>query len=165
MQPNTSLPAQINVTSWIDNLVLLGNGNITSTPESRASDSNTFYTKSITTSPDTPLSEEAITAFANWLSVEGWYTDTVRHDSIHLEGLWFQTIDLLIGQNWFVELEFWGGNSSKIVQVPSNATAYYNRNEMWTIQVSYSQTHLTVVLRVNDDSVYSAPVLHIKPRL
>ncbi|EPS97926.1 hypothetical protein FOMPIDRAFT_142343 [Fomitopsis schrenkii] len=110
--PNTSLPAQINVTSWIDNLVLLGNGNITSTPESRASDSNTFYTKSITTSPDTPLSEEAITAFANWLSVEGWYTDT----------------------NWFVELEFWGGNSSKIVQVPSNATAYYNRNEMWTIQ-------------------------------
>ena len=59
--------------------MLLGNGNITSTPESRASDSNTFYTKSITTPSDTPLSDEAITAFASWLSVEGWYTDTVRN--------------------------------------------------------------------------------------
>ena len=120
--------------------MLLGNGNITSTPESRALDNNTFYTKSITTPSDTPLSDEAITAFANWLSVEGWYTDTVRNVLTRLAGSSAELTHPRIGQNWFVELEFWGGNSSKIVQVPSNATAYYNRDEMWTIQVLYPDT-------------------------
>ncbi|KAH9840539.1 uncharacterized protein C8Q71DRAFT_888993 [Rhodofomes roseus] len=110
--PNQTAPAQVNVTSWLDNLVLLAGGPIASTPQSRASENNTFYAKSLTTPSDQPMSEEAITALASWMSVEGWYTPT----------------------DWFVQLELYGGNTSKIDTIPSNATAYFNRHDLWTIQ-------------------------------
>ena len=42
-----------------------------------ATDINTFYAKSLTTPSNESMSTEAITALANWLSVEGWYTTTV----------------------------------------------------------------------------------------
>ena len=77
-QPAQMVPAQVNVTSWLGNLELLGNGSIASTPESTAAEHNTFYTKSLTTPSDVPMPEEAIAAFVRWLSVEGWYTNTVR---------------------------------------------------------------------------------------
>ncbi|KAH9917721.1 uncharacterized protein B0H18DRAFT_1200507 [Fomitopsis serialis] len=105
-------PAQVNVTSWLDNLVLLAGSAIASTPQSIAAENNTFYAKSLTTPSDAPMSQEAITALASWMSVEGWYTDT----------------------NWFVQLELYGGNSSQIDTIPSNATAYFNRHDLWTIQ-------------------------------
>lgn len=81
-QPAQMVPAQVNVTSWLWNLELLGNGSIVSTPESTAAEHNTFYTKSLTTPSDVPMPDEAIAAFVRWLSVEGWYTDTVRDPSV-----------------------------------------------------------------------------------
>ncbi|KAI0728987.1 berberine and berberine like-domain-containing protein, partial [Fomitopsis betulina] len=110
--PNQTSPAQFNVTSWLDNLVLLAGAPLASTPASVATENNTFYAKSLTTPSDQPMSQEAIAALASWMSVEGWYTET----------------------DWFVQLELYGGNSSRIGQIPSNATAYFNRHDLWTIQ-------------------------------
>ncbi|EPS97931.1 hypothetical protein FOMPIDRAFT_55287 [Fomitopsis schrenkii] len=105
-------PLQVNVTSWLENLVLLAGGPLASMPTSVATENNTFYAKSLTTPSDQPMSHEAIATLASWMSVEGWYTDTA----------------------WFVQLELYGGNSSRINQIPSNATAYFNRHDLWTIQ-------------------------------
>ena len=79
LQPNQPV-SRINVTSWLDNLRILGEGvPLESTPMSIATDNNTFYAKSLTTPSNESMSTEAITALANWLSVEGSYTTTVCH--------------------------------------------------------------------------------------
>ena len=41
-------------------------------------------------------------------------------------------------QNWFVQFELYGGPSSFIGMVPSNATAFTNRDTLWTFQVCAS---------------------------
>lgn len=87
LQPNQTRPPQINVTSWLENLRILGEGvPLESTPMSIATDNNTFYAKSLTTPSNESMSTEAITALANWLSVEGWYTTTVSYTGL----IWLQ---------------------------------------------------------------------------
>ncbi|KZT64703.1 Glucooligosaccharide oxidase [Daedalea quercina L-15889] len=113
--PDQSTEPQVNVTSWLENQELLAGTTLASTDPSTglAVDHDTFYTKSLTTPLDTPMSLDAITALATWMSVEGWNTSA---------------------KNWFVQLELYGGISSQIQTVPSDATAYVNRNSLWTIQ-------------------------------
>lgn len=77
-EPAPLTPGQINVTSWLHNLLFFSGGPLASTPESVALDHDTFYAKSLTTPSDEPIPAEAITAMASWLSFEGWYTTTVR---------------------------------------------------------------------------------------
>lgn len=54
---------------------------------------------------------------------------------------------LIASKNWFVQLELYGGDSSLIGMIPSNATAFANRDVLWTFQVcpsfifSTSATH------------------------
>ena len=62
----------------MENLLFFSGGPLASTPESVALDNNTFYAKSLMTPSDEPMPMAAITAMANWLSVEGWHTSTVR---------------------------------------------------------------------------------------
>ena len=38
-------------------------------------------------------------------------------------------------QDWFVQLQLYGGFDSQINKVAANATAYFNRGNLWTIQV------------------------------
>lgn len=79
-KPNQSIAPQLNRTNWLDNQVLLAGTTLASAMPSTglAVDHDTFYTKSLMTPSDKPMSFEAITAFANWMSVEGWNTTTVR---------------------------------------------------------------------------------------
>ncbi|KAH9917720.1 uncharacterized protein B0H18DRAFT_1033526 [Fomitopsis serialis] len=117
--PNQTSEPQVNVTSWLENLVLLAGTPLASnTPTLLATDHDTFYTKSLTTPSDTPMSQEAIAALASWMSTEGWYTNT----------------------NWFVQLELYGGSSSQISMISSNSTAYFNRQSLWTIQLYASSS-------------------------
>ena len=76
-----TLPAPANVTltpgSYIDGLQRiggLGRLDTTSTPDVP----NTFYAKSLMTPEESPMSCEAITAFMNYLSNEGFEESTVR---------------------------------------------------------------------------------------
>ncbi|KAH9840540.1 uncharacterized protein C8Q71DRAFT_739894 [Rhodofomes roseus] len=110
--PNQTSEPQVNVTSWLENLALLAGTPLATTPAFLATDHDTFYSKSLTTPSDTPMSQEAIVALANLMSTEGWNTST----------------------NWFVQLELYGGLSSQISMTSSNATAYFNRQSLWTIQ-------------------------------
>ncbi|EPT01476.1 hypothetical protein FOMPIDRAFT_90150 [Fomitopsis schrenkii] len=113
-------PGQINVTSWLQNLQLFSSGPLASTPESVALDNNTFYAKSLMTPSNEALPDEAITALARWLSVEGWYTTTA---------------------GWYVQLQLWGGATSQVVQLPTNATAYSHRDILWDIQAYASSSN------------------------
>jgi len=38
-------------------------------------------------------------------------------------------------QNWFVQVELWGGSRSKINAVPANSTAFARRNTLFTFQL------------------------------
>ena len=80
LQPSQSSEPRVNVTTWLGNLQLLAGSTLASTLASTglASDHDTFYTKSLMTPSDAPMSQEAIAAFASWMSVEGWNTSTVR---------------------------------------------------------------------------------------
>ncbi|EPT01474.1 hypothetical protein FOMPIDRAFT_90148 [Fomitopsis schrenkii] len=116
--PTPLNPGQINVTTWLQNLLFFSGGPLASTPESIALNNNTFYAKSLTTPSDEAMPDAAITAMARWLAVEGWYTST----------------------DWFVQLQLWGGATSQVVQLPSNATAYYHRDILWNIQAYASSS-------------------------
>lgn len=78
-QPSQSIAPQLNRTNWLDNQILLAGTTLASTMPSTglAVDRDTFYTKSLMTPSDKLMSLDAITALANWMSVEGWNTTTV----------------------------------------------------------------------------------------
>ncbi|KAF8956211.1 glucooligosaccharide oxidase [Flammula alnicola] len=73
---------------------------------------DTFYVKSLMTPEASPISTKAGMAFMSYLANQGFGTNT----------------------DWFVEVELYGGTNSAINNVPSNATAFSNRNSMFTIQ-------------------------------
>ncbi|KZT64087.1 Glucooligosaccharide oxidase [Daedalea quercina L-15889] len=111
--PTPPLNTTVENTTWIEHLKLLADG------PPRLND--TFYAKSLMTPSNVTMSQEAITAFVTQMSTEGWDTST----------------------DWFVQLELYGGTNSRIPKVLSNATAFANRNTLWTIQFyASSANHL-----------------------
>ncbi|KAH9840541.1 uncharacterized protein C8Q71DRAFT_412158 [Rhodofomes roseus] len=114
VMPKQTWPPQVEATTWIENMELLAGPGVplASTPSRKAANHDTHYTKSLTTPSDAPMPREAIAALASWMSSEGWKTTTY----------------------WFVQLELYGGHDSQIDALPSNATAYANRNALWIIQ-------------------------------
>ncbi|KAJ4491020.1 glucooligosaccharide oxidase [Lentinula aciculospora] len=83
-----------------------------------ADSSDTFYAKSLMTPEDEPMSLEACTAFMQYLSTEGFSSDT----------------------NWFVQVELYGGPNSKIREIPNNATAFSRRDALFTFQLYASSS-------------------------
>ncbi|KIM45670.1 Glucooligosaccharide oxidase [Hebeloma cylindrosporum] len=73
---------------------------------------DTFYAKSLMTPEGSPMSNASNLAFMNYLANQGFGTNT----------------------DWFVEIELYGGTNSAINNVASTATAFANRNSMFTIQ-------------------------------
>ena len=105
-----------------------------------AVDMDTFYTKSLMTPSNKLMSSEAISALTSWMSSEGWNTTTV---GVQLQLSFCTFIDstvLTALKNWFVQLELYGGSSSLIGMIPSDATAFTNRDTLWTFQASSSLT-------------------------
>ncbi|KJA13767.1 Glucooligosaccharide oxidase [Hypholoma sublateritium FD-334 SS-4] len=86
----------------------LGRLNTTGIPDS----TDTFYAKSLMTPTASPISITAGTAFMTYLANQGFGTNT----------------------DWFVEVELYGGTNSAINNVPRNATAFFNRDSIFTIQ-------------------------------
>ncbi|KAH9917719.1 uncharacterized protein B0H18DRAFT_1123430 [Fomitopsis serialis] len=162
VMPNPTFSPQVEVTTWLENMELLAGPGVplASTPTSIAANHDSHYTKSLTTPSDMPMSQEAITALASWMSAEGWRTKTY----------------------WFVQLELYGGNGSQIDAMLSNATAYANRNALWILQLrASSPTHLppypeegfafvdglvnSITTNVPDKYQYGAYPNYVDPRL
>ncbi|KAF8625309.1 hypothetical protein AX15_005440 [Amanita polypyramis BW_CC] len=102
---------KLTVGTYIDSVQYLGGlGTLdTSAPDGR----DTFYAKSLMTPEASPISDTALTAFMNYMANEGSQTDL----------------------NWFVEMEFVGGQNSAVNAVAANATAFGHRNSLWTFQL------------------------------
>lgn len=100
---------------WKDTLQLLaGNQNLNT---SLANDyQDTFYAKSIMTPQASPMSMDALTNFATYLSTNG--VDAVKNNQ----------------QEWFVQVELYGGANSQINAVAVNDTAFVHRSSLFTIQ-------------------------------
>ncbi|KAJ7614648.1 hypothetical protein DFH06DRAFT_1343987 [Mycena polygramma] len=120
-----TLPSPSNTTispgNYIDSVTVLAAGdklNTSSAPESQSSD--TFYTKSIMTPSDVPMSTAAIEAFVTYMAVNGSQSDT----------------------DWFVEVELYGGNHSAINAVSLDSTAFAKRDTLFTIQMYASSSNL-----------------------
>ncbi|ORY83557.1 glucooligosaccharide oxidase [Leucosporidium creatinivorum] len=99
--------------SWIDSLSAVGGDLDTS----NAADSrDSFFAKSLMSPEDTPITEEAITAFFQYLADTD--TDT----------------------NWFVEVDLYGGNGSAINSVSLDDNSFGRRNSLlvWQLYASSS---------------------------
>ncbi|KAF7366316.1 Glucooligosaccharide oxidase [Mycena sanguinolenta] len=73
---------------------------------------DTFYTKSLMTPSDSPMSAAAIKAFVTYMATQGFSSDT----------------------DWFVQVELYGGSNSAINAVPLDSTAFAKRDTLFTIQ-------------------------------
>ena len=62
--------------SYIDSVKVLAQGDPVNT-NTRPDTKDTFYAKSLMTTQDSPMSNDALLAFAKYLSKEGWATKTV----------------------------------------------------------------------------------------
>ncbi|KAJ6599751.1 glucooligosaccharide oxidase [Mycena vulgaris] len=102
---NTTTPG-----SYINSVAVLAGQplNTSSAPDV----SDTFYTKSLMTPENAPMSAAAIKAFATYMATQGFSSNT----------------------NWFVEVELYGGKNSAINTVPLDSTAFAKRDTLFTIQ-------------------------------
>ena len=98
--------------------------------------------QSLMTPEDSPISEEAISAFASYVTSEGHKTSTVRF-SHHVKNGRALTLftPALVVQNWFTQLELYGGPNSAINAVPLDATAFAHRSSLFTIQFYASSSN------------------------
>ena len=114
----------------VQNLGGLDRLNTTDIPDTH----DTFYAKSIMTPEKTPMTVKALNAFMSYLADPGYTADTVRlSERFHIDAS-ASFLCLCKIQDWFVELELYGGTNSAINNVAPDATAFANRNSMFTIQ-------------------------------
>ncbi|KAL0060092.1 hypothetical protein AAF712_013137 [Marasmius tenuissimus] len=79
---------------------------------------DTFYAKSLITPAGTPLSGDAAGSFMQYLSNEGFQSDTA----------------------WFMQVELYGGANSKVNAVPVDETAFVRRDTLFTWQLYASSS-------------------------
>ncbi|KAF5378039.1 hypothetical protein D9757_011518 [Collybiopsis confluens] len=101
---------------------LLGNGSyidavahLSPTPLNTSSaplTTDTFYAKSLMTPEKDPMTLEAFTSFMEYLSTEGFSSETL----------------------WFAQMELYGGPNSKIREIANDATAFSRRDTLFTFQ-------------------------------
>lgn len=100
---------ELNPGSYIQSVEKLAGGSLdVSAPDT----TDTFYAKSLMTPEDSPMSNDSMNAFMCYLANEGYDTNL----------------------NWFTQVELYGGKGSAINSVPADATAFANRNSLFTIQ-------------------------------
>jgi len=115
--------------TYMDSVKVLAQGDPVDT-NTRPDTKDTFYAKSVMTTQDSPMSSDALLAFAEYLSNEGWATKTVRPCRTSI--LWPNFRILL--QNWFALLDLYGGANSAISKVSPDATAFARRDVVLTGQ-------------------------------
>ncbi|KAF9037140.1 glucooligosaccharide oxidase [Panaeolus papilionaceus] len=92
----------------VEMLGFMGRLNTTVLPD----EPNTFYAKSLMTPQEVPMEEGAVRSWMKYLGDEGFEANTV----------------------WYIEIEMYGGPSSKINQIPLDTTSFGRRNTLFTIQ-------------------------------
>ncbi|TRM58218.1 hypothetical protein BD626DRAFT_512592 [Schizophyllum amplum] len=81
---------------------------------------DTFYAKSLLTPEKEGMSAEAIDAFIEYLTTDGFESDL----------------------SWFVEVELYGGSNSAINAVPADKTAFAHRDKLFNLQLYASAASL-----------------------
>ncbi|RDB16274.1 putative FAD-linked oxidoreductase YgaK [Hypsizygus marmoreus] len=100
----------LNTGTYLNSVVDLAGGSLDT--KSQPDSHDTFYAKSLITPENSPMSNTAIHAFADYLANEGFTSKT----------------------DWFVQLELYGGKNSAINAVAPDATAFAHRSSIFTIQ-------------------------------
>ncbi|PPQ73253.1 hypothetical protein CVT24_009968 [Panaeolus cyanescens] len=97
--------------SYIDSVTYFGGAgrlNTTVAPETP----NTFYAKSLMVPERSPLTQQAVEMWTQYLGNEGFNASTT----------------------WFVDVELYGGRNSAINAVPTDATSFGRRDTLFTMQ-------------------------------
>lgn len=109
----------INPTNWIQSLQAgAGIRALSSQGFDLTSEHDTFYAKSLTTPASTPMTNASFRAFSQYLAHQGHQTKT----------------------NWFVQLEFYGGERSAVTAVRADETAFAQRSILLTLQLYASSS-------------------------
>lgn len=157
---------KLTVGTYINSVKYLGGlGRLNTTGISDSTD--TFYAKSLMTPTASPISTTAGTAFMTYLANQGFGTNTVRPhliaNKLHCRS---QGHSIYI-QDWFVEVELYGGTNSAINNVARNATAFFNRDSIFTIQFYTSAPGGVPPFPAAGfsllDGMFHLPRLHITP--
>ncbi|PPR06414.1 hypothetical protein CVT24_002553, partial [Panaeolus cyanescens] len=99
----------------VEILGFMGRLNTTQLPD----EPNTFYAKSLMTPEGSPMTREMVEAWMKYLGKQGFSADTV----------------------WYIEIELYGGPTSKINQIPFDSSSFGKRDTLFTIQLYTSSSN------------------------
>ena len=125
--------------TYLNSVTFLAGGSLNTT---KPDISDTFYAKSLTTPQNSPMLTRAMNAFINYLANEGQSSIMVSFDSYFRSFLRLRRMaKTLVIQNWFVQVELYGGANSAINKVAANATAFSQRTSIFNIQFYASSSN------------------------
>lgn len=135
--PQPQKPVEtFNETGWISTLNILAvPQTLEITTSALEQNTDVFYAKSLVTPQAQPATLASLNALAKYLFEAGASSKLV---STCIPTFYTQVkiITLKSPQDWFVQLQLYGGKGSFINSVPKEASAYMHRSSLWTIQVS-----------------------------
>ncbi|KAH8827633.1 hypothetical protein DL96DRAFT_1708964 [Flagelloscypha sp. PMI_526] len=119
----SQVPSSTEVTSpekkttgtWMDALKVIMGDLSTTNPDG----TDTFYAKSLLTPQGSPMTDEAINSYVDYLANEGFDSQT----------------------SWFNQIEFYGGPTSAINQVDVDSTAFVRRDLLFNFQLYASSSN------------------------